>query len=236
MDDGAASLREAVRMAADAVACGITAVAATPHFFTPSDPGSFYRERDAAVEALRSALREAEIPLQVYPGAEVRPDEDFAYAPALRAAALGGSRYLLLELPFRRLTALQVMGIADSARERGYRPVFAHPERYTLFHRDTNIVNELADQGVYFQVTAQTLAGFGTKEECRFAAALCRANMAQFLSSDGHGARERRLTIASYEVLRQAGISRKQYEFMTDTAPQCVLSDKSLPARQAVFL
>src|SRR5262245_7376385 len=130
LDDGAATLEEALAIGRMAAADGILTIAATPH--SPASTASrrydptLIREQ---VAALNAALAAEALDLTVVAGTEICYDGDLV--GQLRRGALlpyGASRTVLLELPHDTLPpaidqALFALQIA------GYRVVLAHPER-----------------------------------------------------------------------------------------------------------
>src|SRR4051794_17577162 len=96
IDDGARDLSDSLAMARVAVDGGVEQIVATPHVSGTyqNDPLGF-AERVAAVQA---ALDDAGVPLRVHTGAEISHSmfHDLS-EDALRACALGGGKWLLLE-------------------------------------------------------------------------------------------------------------------------------------------
>ena len=73
LDDGATGIEGSVAMAREAAACGITSLAATPH--VRDDYPTTADEMLAALAAVRRAVHEAGIDLEVLPGAEIAFDQ-----------------------------------------------------------------------------------------------------------------------------------------------------------------
>ena len=73
LDDGAAELGGSVAMAREAAAAGITALAATPH--VRDDYPTTAREMEDALAAVRRAVREQGIDVEILPGAEIAFDQ-----------------------------------------------------------------------------------------------------------------------------------------------------------------
>jgi len=99
LDDGADDIEVSLSMASVAVADGVRTMAATPHVNHdyPVDADTM----SSAVGDLSAALAEADVPLEVLPGAEISmlraaelSDEELA------ALGLGGGRTLLIESPY----------------------------------------------------------------------------------------------------------------------------------------
>src|SRR5690349_20732826 len=74
-DDGPASLEEAVALCQLLVKDGITTVIATPHQLGRYDRANSVEQVRHSVEVLKAELKDREIPLEVFPGGDVRIDE-----------------------------------------------------------------------------------------------------------------------------------------------------------------
>src|SRR5262245_9694315 len=139
VDDGAASLEEALAMAQFCVADGITHIAATPHCHR------FLRLLRADilphVAGLNEALTRAGFPLPVLPGSDIQVTDSAAYRRDFEAGLychLGDGRaFTLLELPWSAtLYPPDAPALVGWLRDRGVTPILAHPERYGFFRDD----------------------------------------------------------------------------------------------------
>ncbi len=136
LDDGPASLEEAVALCRGLVADHVSTVVATPHqlgrFEHCTGPAAVRR----ATHTLNEELARQGIDLRVLPGAEVRVDERIdallARDGILTLADTG--RYVLLELPWDTLIDIEPL-LAQFAR-RGIYGILAHPERNAPLLRD----------------------------------------------------------------------------------------------------
>lgn len=188
VDDGPATMSEALAMARLHVAAGVTTVAATPHVSieTPTEPAAIARN----LSGLRAAISEQQIPLEVVIGAEVDvyraaelPDE------ALQGITLGGGGWLLLEAPLRRGVPLDPC--VNSLHARGHRILLAHPERSPLLQRNPSDLRRLVESGVLTQVTASSFAGRFGRVVQRYAEALLDEGLVHVVASDAHDVRQR---------------------------------------------
>ncbi|WP_315983498.1 CpsB/CapC family capsule biosynthesis tyrosine phosphatase [Aliamphritea spongicola] len=113
IDDGPASLEEAVELAAMAAADGITHAVATPHIH-PGRYDNNIHSITPAYEALKNAIVERNIPLELGMAAEVRISvEMLAMIPTNQIPFLGeweGRKVLLLELPHSHIPRLRQTG------------------------------------------------------------------------------------------------------------------------------
>ena len=150
LDDGARSLRDSLDMARLAVGSGVTIMVATPHCVD-----------DRALEVyqtwklLRQALRENDIPLRLFWGMEIFGTPDTArLLQEGKLLTLNGSRYPLIEFPFRSDGAEETR-ILRSVSRLGLRPVVAHPERYSCVQNDPELINRWHRMGCLFQINRQ---------------------------------------------------------------------------------
>jgi protein-tyrosine phosphatase len=187
VDDGPATLDEALELARLAVRDGTRTIVATPHV-RPDEYISDPLEVPERVDALQEALRAERIPLTVLPGGEV----DVRIVPALGhrqldAIAVGprGARWLLLEAPFSGLATLQPA--AAQLRARGFGVVIAHPERAAgVLAAGCRILRDELALGCLAQISTSSLAGDHGHEAQVSARHLVGRGLAHVLASDAH--------------------------------------------------
>ena len=192
IDDGSQSLDESLAMARLAVADGITVMVATPHV-AGSPFAVTAARRDAALELLRSALREQGIPLAIVPGMECWIHEQtIAAALADPGCFLGGAgnRHLLVELP-NQLEVSHLEALLFDAQLKGLRLVLAHPERHRDLCADFDRLARLVERGLILQVNAGSLTGELGWSTSRLAKKLVCTGLVQVVASDTHDPVER---------------------------------------------
>jgi protein-tyrosine phosphatase len=231
VDDGPASLEESVELARAAVDAGTRVLAATSHVshMFPTDPQVF-PERLAAV---REALADAGVPLEVVAGGELAPtrvpdlDDE-----ALRALSLGGGPYLLFECPFSP-HADNLEPLIYDLQHRGWRILLAHPERSGAFHRSPGRLARLVAEGALVQVTAGALAGQFGQTARRFSVEALREGLVHVLASDAHDPVDRPpgLTAGLAAVERDLPGIGSHAEWLTEEVPAAILAGDELPAR-----
>jgi protein-tyrosine phosphatase len=229
LDDGAATLAEALALGRMAAADGISTIAATPH--SPASIASRHynatliRER---VAALNAALAAEAIGLTVIAGTEICYDGNLV--ERLRDGALlpyGTSRAVLLELPHdtlppaidQALFALQVAG---------YRVVLAHPERIAAVQRDPNVLLPLIERGALMQLTAEALTGQQGPRLRAAAETLLTHSMAHVLASDAHGLPPRRPPLLSAARDRAIALLGPAAAALVTTIPAAILQGAPL--------
>jgi protein-tyrosine phosphatase len=207
LDDGPATLEEAVALCRALVADGITTVIATPHQlgrYDRQNRGDIVR---SAVQSLRAALTEAAVPLNVLAGADVRLDERIV--PLLASGevlTLDGGPYLLLELPHE--TYIEPAPLIRLLASRGVRSIVTHPERHEAVRRRPELVGPWLRAGALLQLTAGSLVGsFGAKAEAA-AWQWLAAGSASFVATDAHDVQRRPpcMTQAIEAIERRLGV------------------------------
>ena len=193
IDDGPATLDEALAMARIAVANGITESHVTPHLH----PGRWENDRPgiaAAVEAYRVALAQAGIALEVGYAAEVRLD--YEILPLIEAGrvpflgTLDGFQVMLLEFPHGHVP-VGADKFVSWLLARNIRPMIAHPERNKDLMRDPSKLEPFVGEGCLLQVTADAVAG-GFGEVCaRRAREFLERGWVSVLASDAHDTTDR---------------------------------------------
>lgn len=189
LDDGPATIGEAVELARAVAADGVTHVLCTPHYTRLWAPEWADVEQHFAM--LHHALEEASVPLRLDLAAEVGPGHAVS-APLeeLHARAIRG-RHLLVEVqPDTPLVFFDA--VMERLAEIGLLPVFAHPERSRGLARHPGALDEPRAGGALVQVVAPSLLerwGRGTAET---AWRLLDHGRVDLLASDTHGLRRRR--------------------------------------------
>lgn len=207
LDDGSSDWEESVAMARMAVEDGIEGIVCTPHWIR----GYYENGRActlAAVAAFKEKLESHRIPLQVYPGSEIRLEFDlFREIEAGEILTLNDmGSVLLVELPTEILPR-NLEQLFYDLQLQGLQPVISHPERNGALQKDPMRLFELTEMGILSQVTAASLLGRFGEAVQRFTVLLLEHQMAHVIATDAHGLHMRspRLSTACEEAARIVG-------------------------------
>ena len=228
IDDGPADMAESLRMARRAVLDGITAAVATPH----TGNGAYNNSLEivlTGIARLKESLKEAGIPLKLYPGAEVHLVARLSEKINRREiATINRSRYLLVELPGVLLLD-SCKAELFNLRLQGFVPIIAHPERQAHFQKNPESLGEMVEMGILAQVTAQSLLGdFGSKIQ-RCAEKMLKNRLATILASDAHGA-ENRAPVLAEAVNRATKLlgNRAEAKALAGGTPRAIVADEKI--------
>lgn len=223
LDDGSGSLAESLAMARMAVESGITAIAATPH--------CAWDRRDDVLESwqlLSQALKENGIPLELYPGMEI-----FGTADTLqllregKLLTLNGSRYPLVEFEFRGSGETQTQ-LLQQLCEAGYRPLVAHPERYSYIQRDPTLLNRWYRMGCLMQVNRGSLLGRFGRQPQAVAVEMVERGFAVAVATDAHGYLNRTPWMRDVREMLTHEVSSLCAKNLLRVNPEKILKDEPL--------
>lgn len=186
IDDGVQSIEESVELCRQAADNGYKAIVATPHFTDYRNIEEFIWARDSKLDLIREELSEEQIDITLYSGAELYLSRGIFTAGDLDELTVNKSRYMLCEFPLGPFNVRNGLEMLSELALRGYTPIVAHPERYYEFRRNYEITEQLADQGILFQVNADSLAGNIDSDAQEIATDLVKNGSAKFIASDAH--------------------------------------------------
>jgi protein-tyrosine phosphatase len=206
LDDGPQTDEDALAMCALAYEDGTRIAAATAHQ-NESWPAVTPERIRQATARLAQQLRDARIPLTVFPCAEVmaRPDADACWRRGELLSVADRGQYLLLEMPHNLFVDLG--GLVEDLRRDGVRPILAHPERHPELLHEPDRLAELVRAGCLVQVSAGSVTAPAGRRDGRALRSWFLRGLVHLLGSDGHSPRRRRpgLAEAYHTIARWAG-------------------------------
>lgn len=185
LDDGPASIEEAILLVANAVANGVTHIIATPHHKN----GKYINSPLAVNEAVASLYRELSqkrIPVRIFPGQEIFFSVNILEELENDLLTLANSgKYLLIEFPTNYIPD-NTLEILYKVQLKGFIPIIVHPERNSVFRRNIHLLYEFVSKGALIQVTASSLIGVDGRSLKKYTNVLIKHNLVHFISSDAH--------------------------------------------------
>ncbi|MER2999536.1 tyrosine-protein phosphatase [Pontibacter populi] len=159
LDDGADTLERSLELVQAMQQLGYRKLIMTPHIMS-----DFYRNTPEGIREklalLQNAITEAGIEMELGCAAEYYLDEVFLDKLDNGEELLTfGDKYLLFETSFLN-EPLNLREAIFKMRSKGYKPVMAHPERYSYFYGKFNDLVELREQGVLLQPNLNSLTGY----------------------------------------------------------------------------
>lgn len=229
VDDGARNMETALAMAALAAESGVRAIVATPHSNLSAERPNYWGPAlQGRFAAFQQALRDAEIPVTLFPGMEIFGTPQ---VPELlrqgKLISLASSRYVLVEFPFRDY-GQQATRILEDVAAAGYRPVVAHPERYRYVQSSPALLNRWVELGCLLQVNKGSLLGrFGRREEL-LSLALVERGFAAFVASDAHSDVVRTTWMTEVRELLREEFSPQLAQLLLESRAGQLLEDRDI--------
>jgi tyrosine-protein phosphatase YwqE len=182
IDDGAQNPQESIYLIRKMMDAGISKIIATPHIMA-----DYYRNNaetiNGALDILKEELVKENIDIVVEAAAEHYFDETFETRIDEDKLMVMGHNYVLFELSFISPPP-NVFPAVQKLLDRGYRPILAHPERYS--YMDINQIKAFRDWGCNLQLNTISLTGYYGKSAMKMAESLVDNYLVDFISSDMH--------------------------------------------------
>jgi protein-tyrosine phosphatase len=235
VDDGAASLDEALALARFCVQDGITHVVATPHCHRHCR--LLRHDVLPHVARLTEALARAGVPLVILPGSEIQVTDSAAYRRDFEAGLychLGDGRtFTLLEFNWKaEMYPADAEELVAWLRARGMTPIVAHPERHGFFTAKPERLQALVAAGAWLQITVDSLLGNHGRDPEASGEELLRAYRDVVLATDAHNLRRCSGLSAGYTWVRER-FGLRRAEELRARADQ-VLASLTAPAEPTV--
>jgi tyrosine-protein phosphatase YwqE len=185
IDDGASSMEASLELLRAMHELGFRKVVTTPH----SMADGFKNPPEAilsGLEKLRRAAMEAGLEMEVEAAAEYYLDHLLLEQVASQKLLTFCTDMVLFELPFLSEPSV-LFNMVFEMQTQGFRPVLAHPERYSFWHHDLGSMQKLKDRDVLFQLNTIALAGAYGPAVKKSAEQLIDKGWYELLGSDCHG-------------------------------------------------
>lgn len=184
VDDGAKSTKDSLQLMRSLEKLGYTHFITTPHIMSDVYPN---RKDDLLKRAviLNETLARSDIKATMQVSAEYFLDQHFM--DLLRNGELMpfGDNYILFEMSFVDKSPLLQDAVFE-LQSAGYKPILAHPERYSYLHSTPEIYKELYEQGVHLQVNINSFTEHYSVAVKKMAERLVDEQLITFLGTDCH--------------------------------------------------
>lgn len=183
VDDGAKNIKETAVILKNERLDGVDAVMLTPHFYPSkeTDIGKFAEKVSRQFYTLQKN-RKSGSP-ELFLGSEVFMFRGMENVEGLEKLCLGNSRYILLELPYDKISNWCVEAIVEINLKLGLMPILAHVERFVKVDGFKDILSLIDDGYALAQVNVEPLLHISTR---RPVLKLIKNGFVSFVASDVH--------------------------------------------------
>jgi len=184
IDDGSQSMEESIKLITELKSLGFKKLITTPHIMSDYFKNDHYTIGNG-LKMLMQEVNERKIEIEIEAASEYYIDEHFMKLIEKNELLWFGDKYVLVEtntINFNQYirNAFFELGLT------GYRPVLAHPERYTYMWNNFDRYYEFRDQGILFQINLISLSGFYSQKVKEVAEKMIDENLVNFIGTDTH--------------------------------------------------
>lgn len=231
IDDGSRNIEESYDMIKEAYDAGFTSIISTSHYID----GSYEcdkKAREDIIKKIKEELESRNININIYNGAEAYVSRDLnLLVKEEKVPTINNGKYLLFELPMNT----KVLFLEDAIFNLlsiNIIPVIAHPERYSFVQENPNVLLDLIDKGVLFQMNYGSPSGLYGREVKKTAIKLLKANMIHFLGSDAHRHHSIYSNMSELKNNIIKIIGEEKFEELSDINPKHVLENEKFEIEQ----
>lgn len=204
VDDGAKTIDESIDIIKNLYNNGVTDIILTPHYIEYSSYNSNKKSNLIKLENLKQELKKNNININLHLGNEIYINNNIlSLLKNNEICSLNDSKYLLIELPMSGKYD-NYIEIFKELIENGYKVILAHPERYSTFKKDINLVYELKNIGVFMQCNIESILKIYGKDAYKTIKKLAKNKLIDFIASDIHHKK-------NYEYINKAITKLKKY-------------------------
>ena len=186
IDDGSNDISESISLLKSAEEQGITDLVLTPHYIEESKYTCNNEEKNKRFDELKQKAKENGISINLYLGNEVFMTENFLeLLEKKEIQTINNTRYILFEFPMSNML-YNSKEILYNLVVSGYVPILAHPERYKLFQKHPDHIDEYLRMGVLLQGNYKSLFGKYGSDAKKTLKYFLKKKKITFLGSDSH--------------------------------------------------
>ena len=186
IDDGCKTIEDSIETIKNLKGIGFDTIILTPHYLKGSEYVANNKEKKERYNILCDRVKEENIDVKLYLGNEIYITDDIEELIFNKeVTTLNLSRYVLIELPLYN----EINNVEDYIYElklKGYKPIIAHPERYSYYQENVHKLISLYKSGVLFQSNYGSLIGNYGKHAMKLIKYMLKNNMITFMGTDIH--------------------------------------------------
>lgn len=185
IDDGSPDVETSIHLIEGLIGLGYKKIITTPHLMLDLYPNNRSTILNG-YEKLSKALVKKGINIPIRAAAEYFLDDHFDSLLEKNEPLLTiKDNLVLVEFSFAS-APLDYKQKIFNIQMKGYKPILAHPERYTYFHRKPEIYEELRSSGCLLQVNLLSLSGYYGRGVAAAADGLRKTSQIDLLGTDMH--------------------------------------------------
>ncbi len=184
IDDGAQTIEDTIFLVNSLKNMGMVKLITTPHTFSGFWENTKDKIQKLEVETI-SSLKENNITIPLQAASEYLLDDHFVSLFQKGEILTLKDNYVLVEMSYLN-APIQLYDIIFDLQVAGYKPVLAHPERYTFYHNNFDEFVKLKNAGCLFQLNLLSVVGYYGEAVAECAKKILKKGLFDFVGSDVH--------------------------------------------------
>lgn len=184
IDDGAKTFQDTLSLTKSLMNFGISEIITTPHIMQHVWDNTS-ENIISRLNEVKELLNQQGIDIPIHAAAEYLMDDNFVKLFQSQELLTLKENYVLVEMSYIN-APIQLYDILFDLQVAGYKPVLAHPERYTFYHNNFNEYQKLKKAGCLFQLNLLSVVGYYGGNVAKTAQKLLSQGLIDFASSDTH--------------------------------------------------
>jgi len=184
IDDGAPDMEATIKMIRKFSELGFKRIITTPHVMC-----DYYKNTPEIIleglDDVRKELVNQNINIKIDAAAEYNLDDGLSDLIKNKKILTFCGNYVLFELPFLS-EPRNLQEIIFELQTGGYQPILAHPERYSYWHNNFSMYEELRAKGVLLQLNLLSLAGHYSPQVKKIAEKMVDMDLIDGVGTDCH--------------------------------------------------
>ena len=184
IDDGSPNMETSVMLVKKFVELGFKKIVTTPHVMC-----DYYQNSSdkilGGLNDLREELLKQNVKIDISAAAEYNLDDGLQNLIDNKDILTFGDNHVLFELPFMQ-EPRNLQEIIFNFQMAGYKPILAHPERYTYWYDTFERYDELKARGVQLQLNLLSLTGHYSPQTRKVAEKMVDTNLVDAVGTDCH--------------------------------------------------
>lgn len=195
IDDGSPDMETSIALIRRFIELGYKKIVTTPHIMS-----DYYKNTPEIIlkglDDVRNELVKQNINFDISAAAEYNLDDGLDELIKTKQILTFGDNHVLFELPFIS-EPRNFQEIVFNFQMAGYKPILAHPERYTYWYDNFEKYEELKAKGILLQMNLLSLTGHYSPQTKKIAEKMVDANLVDAVGTDCHRI-EHLMTIESH--------------------------------------
>ena len=224
VDDGSTSLEDSLKYLKNMSEVGVETLVFTPHFIR--DSLDYFSEIDKNYRILVNECKKENIEIRLVLAKEVLLYPTILEDIEKYHLTIGNTNYILVETNFQKFP-----DFFDETMYRllknGYRPILAHPERYSDIMDNLELANELMHRNILLQINSGSFFGLYGRNVKRTVNKLLKNGYCHFIAGDFHGHADNYSLPTAVEMIRN-NIDDFSADLLSKENPRKMLNNEDI--------